>query len=123
MALSMASGTLETARDCELWYYSHSLVDACGLAALHPIRQQLPTSIDSSWEVRRTKMSNPITAVGLFCRQVCSELKKVVAPTGRQLAAWAFACFVFVLLLMLLVTGLDDGLGWITLKIFGGGAA
>lgn len=68
-------------------------------------------------------MSNPITAVGLYCRQVYSELRKTVAPTRRQLASWATACFVFVLLLMLLATGLDAGLGWLTLKIFGGGAA
>lgn len=68
-------------------------------------------------------MRNPMTAVGLYCRQVYGELRKTVAPTGRQLASWATACFVFVLLLMLLVTGLDDGLGWLTLKIFGGGAA
>lgn len=65
-------------------------------------------------------MHNPIITIGLFCRQVYSELKKTAAPTGRQLAGWAIACFVFVLSLMLIVTGLDAGLGWLTLQVFGG---
>jgi preprotein translocase subunit SecE len=43
----------------------------------------------------------------------------VVTPTGKELLAWSFAVFVFVLLLMALVTGMDFGLGKLVLWVFG----
>ena len=47
------------------------------------------------------------------------ELRKVVTPTSKELFFWSLAVFIFVLLLMALVTGMDYGLGKLTLWIFG----
>ena len=55
----------------------------------------------------------------LFIKQIIDELRKVVTPTSKELFFWALAVFIFVLLLMALVTGMDFGLGKLTLWIFG----
>lgn len=52
-------------------------------------------------------------------RQTIAEIRKVVTPTVREWAGWIVGVFVFVLLLMALVTGMDFGLGKLTLYIFG----
>ncbi len=62
---------------------------------------------------------NIFMRIGLFIKQIIDELRKVVSPSGKELLGWSFAVFVFVLLLMALVTGMDIGLGKLTLWIFG----
>lgn len=62
---------------------------------------------------------NVFMRIGRFIRQTIDELLKVVTPTGKELLAWSFAVFVFVLLLMALVTGMDFGLGKLVLWVFG----
>ena len=57
--------------------------------------------------------------IGLFIRQVIAELRKVVAPTRRDLFNWFVAVAIFVVLLMVLVTVLDFGTGKLVLLIFG----
>lgn len=57
--------------------------------------------------------------IGLFIKQIIDELRKVVTPTSKELFFWSLAVFIFVLLLMALVTGMDYGLGKLTLWIFG----
>ncbi|AIC92427.1 MULTISPECIES: preprotein translocase subunit SecE [Bifidobacterium] len=57
--------------------------------------------------------------IGLFIKQVIDEIRKVVAPTGKELLGWSVAVFIFVLLLMLFVTALDFGLGKLVFLIFG----
>ena len=54
-----------------------------------------------------------------FIKQIIDELRKVVTPTSKELFFWALAVFFFGLLLMALVTGMDFGLGKLTLWIFG----
>ena len=58
--------------------------------------------------------------LALFVRQVIGELKKVVAPTRRELINYTVVVLVFVVIMMLLVTLLDlafgTGVGW----VFGG---
>ena len=61
---------------------------------------------------------NIFMRLGLFIKQIIDELRKVVTPTSK-LFFWALAVFIFVLLLMALVTGMDFGLGKLTLWIFG----
>ena len=55
---------------------------------------------------------NIFMRLGLFIKQIIDELRK-------ELFFWALAVFIFVLLLMALVTGMDFGLGKLTLWIFG----
>ena len=62
---------------------------------------------------------NIFMRLGLFIKQIIDELRKVVTPTSKELFVWALAVFIFVLLLMALVTGMDFGLGKLTLWIFG----
>lgn len=62
---------------------------------------------------------NIFMRLGLFIKQITDELRKVVTPTSKELFFWALAVFIFVLLLMALVTGMDFGLGKLTLWIFG----
>ena len=62
---------------------------------------------------------NIFMRIGLFIEQIIDELRKVVTPTAKELFFWSLAVFIFVLLLMALVTGMDYGLGKLTLWIFG----
>ena len=62
---------------------------------------------------------NIFMRLGLFIKQIIAELRKVVTPTSKDLFFWSLAVFIFVLLLMALVTGMDFGLGKLTLWIFG----
>ena len=62
---------------------------------------------------------NIFMRIGLFIKQIIHELRKVVTPTSKELFFWSLAVFIFVLLLMALVTGMDYGLGKLTLWIFG----
>lgn len=61
----------------------------------------------------------PFLTIGTFILQTCSELHKVVAPTGRELVGWSVSVFLFVGLLMCLVTDMDFGLGKLVLAVFG----
>ena len=62
---------------------------------------------------------NIFMRIGLFIKQIIDELRKVVTPASKELFFWALAVFIFVLFLMALVTGMDYGLGKLTLWIFG----
>lgn len=57
--------------------------------------------------------------IGLFIKQIIDELRKVVTPTAKELFFWSLGVFIFVVLLMLLVTGMDFGLGKLVLWVFG----
>lgn len=67
----------------------------------------------------KVRKPNVFMRVGRFIKQTTDELRKVVTPTGRELLAWSFAVFVFVLLLMALVSAMDWGLGKLVLWMFG----
>lgn len=58
--------------------------------------------------------------IALFVRQVIGELKKVVAPTRKELINYTLVVLVFVVIMMLITTVLDlvfgIGVGW----VFGG---
>ena len=62
---------------------------------------------------------NVFMRIGMFIKQIIDELRKVVTPTTKELFFWSLAVFIFVLLLMALVTGMDFGLGKATLWVFG----
>ncbi len=63
----------------------------------------------------------PFGKVWLFLRQVIDELKKVVVPTRRELTNYTLVVLVFVIIVILIVSGLDrvfsTGAEW----VFGGG--
>ncbi len=55
--------------------------------------------------------------IALFVRQVIGELKKVVAPTRKELVNYTLVVLVFVTIMMLIVTLLDlafgTGVSWV----------
>ena len=58
------------------------------------------------------------TTPAKFVRQSVGELRKVVYPTGSQLANYFVVVLVFVLFVIAYVSVLDLGLGWAIFKIF-----
>ncbi|CAB4646553.1 unannotated protein [freshwater metagenome] len=57
--------------------------------------------------------------IGLFYRQVLSELKKVVWPTRKQLSTYTAVVLVFVLFIIAVVSLLDLVLTKIVFWVFG----
>ena len=55
----------------------------------------------------RSEKRSPIARIVLFIRQVVAELRKVVTPTRRELVSYTIVVFVFVVVMMALVGGLD----------------
>lgn len=56
----------------------------------------------------------------LFIRQVIAELRKVVVPTRKELVRFTITVMVFVIIMMLIVTGLDFLFGTGAVWLFGG---
>ena len=58
--------------------------------------------------------------IALFVRQVIGELKKVVAPTRKELINYTLVVLVFVTIMMVIVTLLDLAFGTAVSWVFGG---
>lgn len=56
----------------------------------------------------------------LFVRQIVAELRKVVVPTRKELVRFTITVMVFVIIMMLIVTGLDFLFGTGAVWLFGG---
>ncbi|TPW76989.1 preprotein translocase subunit SecE [Schumannella sp. 10F1B-5-1] len=69
----------------------------------------------------RAERRNPFGRVLLFLRQVINELRKVVTPTRKELFSFTGVVLGFVVVMMLLVSGLDYGIGWLVSLVFGNG--
>lgn len=70
-------------------------------------------------EANVAKKPNIFMRIGLFIKQIIAEMRKIVTPTRKQLFMWTLAVFIFVLLLMVVVTAMDFGLGNLAFLIFG----
>lgn len=60
-----------------------------------------------------------LARIGGFITGIITELRKTVTPTVKEWLGWSIAVLVFVLFLMLAMTGLDGVLGELTLRMFG----
>lgn len=69
---------------------------------------------------KKDEPRGPIAAIALFVRQVISELRKVVTPTGKELGTYVAVVIVFVLVVMAYVGVLDFAVGKLVLWAFGG---
>ena len=67
----------------------------------------------------RAERRNPFSRIALFIRQVIAELKKVVAPTRRELFSFTVVVLVFVIIMMTLVWAMDQVFGTLVLYVFG----
>ncbi|WP_144931495.1 preprotein translocase subunit SecE [Kocuria marina] len=59
--------------------------------------------------------------IWLFIRQVVGELKKVVAPSRRELVNFVLVVLTFVAFMMVLISLLDLGFGQVAIWLFGNG--
>ncbi len=57
--------------------------------------------------------------IALFIRQIIAELRKVVTPTRKELAKFTSVVFVFVLIVIGIVYGLDFVFSWLAQQVFG----
>ncbi|MEO6789633.1 MAG: preprotein translocase subunit SecE [Ornithinibacter sp.] len=66
-----------------------------------------------SGQAAQTGGGNPVSrlfqAASLFVRQILDEMRKVVYPTGPELVRYTTVVVVFVMIMMLLVSGFDLG--------------
>jgi preprotein translocase subunit SecE len=62
---------------------------------------------------------NVFARIALFLRQVMQELRKVVTPTRKELLSYTGVVLVFVIIMMLLVSGMDWVFGWVVVVVFG----
>ncbi|GAA4840684.1 preprotein translocase subunit SecE [Garicola koreensis] len=65
----------------------------------------------------------PFGKVWLFLRQVFDELRKVIVPTRRELVNYTAVVMVFVVIVILIVSGYDWVFDQASQLIFGGGGA
>ena len=71
----------------------------------------------------RASRRNLFSRIALFLRQVMQELRKVVTPTRKELLSYTGVVLVFVIIMMLLVSGMDWVFGWVVVVVFGTPAA
>lgn len=82
---------------------------------------QTPSQEDQGRSPDGGSPRGPFGKVWLFLRQVIDELKKVVVPTRRELTNYTLVVLVFVVIVILLVTGLDRFFGFGADWVFGDG--
>ena len=68
---------------------------------------------------RNTGRGNPFSRLVVFLRQVVAELKKVVRPTRNELLTYTSVVLVFVIAVMIYVSGLDLAFGRLVFWVFG----
>lgn len=62
---------------------------------------------------------SPWSRLSIFLRQVVAELKKVVRPTRHELLTYTSVVLVFVIAVMIYVSGLDLAFGRLVFWAFG----
>ena len=67
----------------------------------------------------RAQRRGPFARLALFLRQVVGELRKVVTPTRKELFSYTAVVLVFVVIMMLIVSGLDFGFSALVNFLFG----
>lgn len=75
----------------------------------------------SSVKKESEKKSNIFQTIVLFVRQIIDEMKKVVTPTVDELKEYSIVVVVFVLVIMLFITGVDFVIGKSIMALFGAG--
>ncbi len=59
--------------------------------------------------------------ISQFMREVVTELRKVVAPTRKELITYTSVVLVFVIIMMALISSIDIVIGILTGFVFGNG--
>jgi preprotein translocase subunit SecE len=82
--------------------------------------EDLPVEDSPKSEALKAEGKEQLKGKGLvlFIRQIISELKKVVAPTRQELREYTIVVLVFVLVIMLFITGVDVLIGQGVMALF-----
>lgn len=83
------------------------------------VRRTRPTRRQDGGETAQLPAHERKAGPGEFVGQSVEELKKVVWPTKQQMASYFVLVLIFVTFIMLVVSLMDTGLGWLVLRIFG----
>jgi len=68
---------------------------------------------------RPAERRNAFERIGLWWRQIVSELRKVIWPTRKELVAYTIVTLVFSVVVIAIVFAIDYGANWSVLKISG----
>jgi preprotein translocase subunit SecE len=68
---------------------------------------------------RPVERRNAFERLGLWWRQIVSELRKVIWPTRKELVAYTIVTLVFSIVVIAIVFAIDYGANWSVLKIWG----
>ena len=68
---------------------------------------------------RPAERRNAFERIGLWWRQIVSELRKVIWPTRKELVAYTIVTLVFSVVVIAIVFAIDYGANWSVLKIWG----
>jgi preprotein translocase subunit SecE len=71
-------------------------------------------------KLERQARRGPFARIALFLRQVIAELRKVVAPTRRELVTYTAVVLGFVVVMMAVVYVLDLAFSALVVFLFGG---
>ncbi|OLT18433.1 preprotein translocase subunit SecE [Serinicoccus sp. CNJ-927] len=74
---------------------------------------------DTDGAARSQAGPGPSGRPATFVEQVMAELRKVVQPTRNELITYTIVVFVFVLVMMAFVFGLDQLFQWLVGLVFG----
>jgi preprotein translocase subunit SecE len=89
-------------------------VSALGTDITPDVAKKTSTSAQTQME------KEPVKGGGLigFIKQIISEMKKVVTPTRQELIEYVIVVLVFVLVIMLFITGVDMAIGQLVMGLF-----
>lgn len=76
-------------------------------------------AIEEAPRTREGTSRNPFLRLWTFLKEVLVELRKVVTPTRKELIRYTLVVLVFVVFMMLLVSGLDLLFGSLVGWVFG----
>nr|WP_306231558.1 preprotein translocase subunit SecE [Agrococcus sp. REN33] len=76
-------------------------------------------AIEEAPRTREGASRNPFLRLWTFLKEVLVELRKVVTPTRKELIRYTLVVLVFVVFMMLLVSGLDLLFGSVVGWVFG----
>ena len=100
------------------WGFESLLPCKCFTEDVREIAKEKGRTMSESVESTEQKLGL-FARVGLFYRQILSELKKVVWPTRKQLSTYTAVVLVFVLFIIAVVSLLDLVLTKIVFWVFG----
>ena len=87
--------------------------------ASHDVVDEPSEDVVAAARADRASRRGFFARMALFVRQVISELRKVVTPTRKELFTYTGVVLVFVIFMMVVITGFDTAFGYLVAFVFG----